>query len=145
MADTVALQIRDRIVELIRGLDTTADSVFAAVVYPLARNALPGWIVRLGAETIEPATAPAPRLFERRREVDVVGYVEGDDLDAAVEQISGEAQRALAMPVTGPWKLLTLRSIIPHFDSSSERPVAEIALRYEAFYMTRENAPEVAA
>jgi hypothetical protein len=145
MANHVAIQIRDRIAQLVAGLATTGSNVFKAVAYPLARNALPGLIVRLGDESLDALELLGPRQYDRRCVVEVVAYTEGDDLDGARMQIAKEVEIALATTTQTlePWKGLTLRALLPATDASSENPIGELIIRYEAEYFTEENAPDV--
>jgi hypothetical protein len=147
MSDLVAVQIRDAVAAYLTGLATTGARVFTGspALYPLAPNALPAIKVLLGPETIQPTSMPAPRLLDHMRSVDVIACARKDvDVDAELGQINKEVFAVLAMPLAGPWKALTPASVVPQLDVSSEQPKGEWRIRYEAWYKTREGAPDVA-
>ena len=102
----------------------------------------------LGPETIEATTMGIPRTYRRMRSVDVTGCTkDSEDIDAVLGQIALEVEVALAMPLNigKPWTSLTLASITPQGDTSTEQRTGQWQMRFEAEYYTREGAPDVAA
>lgn len=146
MTTHVRQQIRDAVVTAVTSLATTGANVFTSVVYPLETAALPGIIVRLAGESVQPITAPAPRRQQRTLRVEVVACAEDNaDIDAALAAIALEVEAALAMPAAvGPWKALTLASLSSRLDGSTEKVRGQLVLGYDAEYYVRENAPAVA-
>lgn len=142
-------QILERVATLVTGLATTGARVTRSRVYTLdAATELPALVVELasgGTETASVETMTAPRVFQRTCRINVIGYAKADsNLDETLDQIALEVEKALAMPVSGPWKTLTYTSTDRNMTSDGEQPVGEITLSYDAMYLARENSPDSA-
>jgi len=145
MADHARRQCRDRIVTLVTGLSATGANVLKNVVYDIERLTLPAIGVAEGAEVRTPVTMPAPRVMECACDFDVTVYAEDNtDCEATLDEIAKQIEEALASPVTGPWKELTLTQTAPRLDGTAQKIRGRRVLRYRANYRIRENAPDVA-
>jgi hypothetical protein len=141
-------QIIEGIEDLVTGLTTTGTNVFRGRVTPLETNTnLPCLIVKFspGNESMGEQSMPAPRLQFRTIRIDVMGYTLGPDLDSNMNQIGLEVEQALAMPVTGEWKTITLEGTSLDYDDSGKEPMGRIVMTYACEYRVRENAPDTAA
>ncbi len=143
--------VREQIIEAVKtavtGLPTTGPRVFRNRVSPLERNERPALIVRFPPAT-EDVTAdqlPAPRIMDRTCRIDVTAIVSTqEDFDSLLNQISLEVETALAMPIVGPWKHLTLRRVDFNLTGTAEKPTGQTDMTYEARYFVREDAPGTA-
>jgi hypothetical protein len=147
----MALHLRQQIIEAIvtavTGLDTTGAHIFRSRVSPLQRTELPALIVRMAPATEDVLVdqLPAPRILDRSARIEVAGVVvTKDNFDADLNQICLEVEQALAMPIAGPWKHLTLRRTDFNLTGTAEQPTGEVSMTYEAKYLAREDAPDVA-
>ena len=145
MANHVRLQIRDAVVTAVTGLATTGANVFKSAVYDLERLTLPALVVRVGNETSAPVTLGAPRRYERDCDIDVEACAEDNaDCDATLIGIAQQVEEALAMPLSGPWKVLTLVASAPRLEGGAQKVRGRLVLRYRANYLVREDAPDTA-
>lgn len=144
MADHVRKQIRDRIATLVTGLSSGAP-VLLNVVHDIERMSLPAISVAEGNETRSASTMPAPRRMECDCDFDVTAYAEDNaDCEATLDEMAAEIEVALAMPVVGPWKILTLAQTGVMLNGTAQKTRGRRVLRYRASYLIRENAPDVA-
>lgn len=131
----------------VTGLTTTGANVFRSRVDPLQRKELPALIVRWpqATEDISADSFPAPRITDRTLRIEVAAVVATKDaFDADLIQIRSEVEVALAMPIAGPWKHITLRRVDFTLTGTAEQPTGEVSMLYEARYFVVENAPETA-
>lgn len=144
----VRKQALDAFVTALAGLPTTGLNVFLGRVTPLQREEVPGHVVRGGGEAVEAETFPRPRLQQRRYQVDVLVHVrETDDYEEKLNDAIGEVEIALAPPSVASSfgaKTITLRNIDPPIRVQNEVTYVQAAMNYEVFYITAENAPDVA-
>ncbi|MGH7605408.1 MAG: hypothetical protein ACRENK_15610 [Gemmatimonadaceae bacterium] len=144
--------VRELMVEAIKtavtGLPTVGSTnVFRDRVSPLQRTELPALVVRFPPATEDVAVDqfPAPRITDRLCRIQVAGVVATKDgFGSLLNQIGLEVEQALAMPIAGPWKHLTIRRVDFDLTGTAEQPTGEIAMTYEARYYVAENAPETA-
>lgn len=145
MANHVRQQCRDAIITAVTGLATSGANVLTNVVYDIERVTVPAVGVAEGAETRGPSTMPAPRVFECECEFDVAAYAENNsDCEAALDTMATEIEKALAMPIVGPWKMLTQIASGVQLSGAAQKVRGKRVLRYRAIYRIRENAPDVA-
>jgi hypothetical protein len=131
----------------VTGLPTTGANVFRSRVDPLERKELPALIVRWpqATEDISADQFPAPRITDRTLRIEVAAVVATkNEFDADLIQIRLEVETALAMPIVGPWKHITLRRVDFMLTGTGEKPTGEASLLYEARYFVVENAPGTA-
>lgn len=139
----VRQQIRDAIVAAVTGLTTSGTNVLTNVVYSIERLSLPALAVAEGGETRKAATMPAPRVMECVCDIDITAYAEDNtDCEAKLDTMAAEIEVALAMPIAGPWKTLTLTQTAPDLTGTAEKVRGRRVLRYQAEYRIRENAPD---
>lgn len=140
-------QALDAIVTALTGLTTTGTKVFLGRVTALARNEVPGLIVRGSLERIE-TDAMRPRVQQRNFGVFVLVHVrETDDYEETLNQVFSEVEVALAnASVAGGFgaKSITLRGISDPDRVQNEVTYVQAAMDFEVFYVTAEGAPEVA-
>lgn len=136
-------QILDAILASVTGLASTGSRAFDSRTYPLEREELPGLNVRFheATERSQPGDFPRPRMLERVCRIQVVGNVRATtDYRKAANQIAVEVEAVLGIPGAGsPAKWLTLIGTEIVLAGTGEKPVGEITMTYEAFYMTLEN------
>jgi hypothetical protein len=146
MANHLRRQIREAIATAVTGLATTGARVYQSRVYPLEDTNLPALLIHTQAEDVLSVTLPAPRTLQRALRVQVIAVAKATaDLDDTLDQICKEVEVALAMPAaSGPWKTLTLQTVEIELTGSTEKPVGQAAMTYEALYMAAENTPDVA-
>lgn len=145
----VAIQIRDRVIELCTGLTTTGTAVYKRPMYPLSKQVTRAVIVALGPESVQSVSvlSRASRKYQRTRTIDVTAVVrakEADDVEGLLAVISSEVEAALPLTAIGPWNTITLSGILSHFDMDEDIPAGQWTLRYEAVYFTVEGAPGTA-
>ncbi len=115
------------------------------VVYDIERVTVPAVGVAEGAETRTPVTMPSPRVFEVECDFDVSAYAEDNgDCEAKLDTMATEIEKALAMPIAGPWKMLTQTASGVQLSGASQKVRGKRVLRYRANYRIKENAPDVA-
>jgi hypothetical protein len=136
-------QILDAVLAAVTGLPTTGARAFDSRAYPLEREELPGINVRFheATERSTPGDFPRPRMLERTCRIQVVGSVQATtNYRKAANQIALEVESVLGAPGAGsPAKWLNLIGTELQISGSGEKPVGEITLTYEAFYITLEN------
>lgn len=140
-------QCIESLTTLVTNLSTTSTRVFRSRVYPLETAELPGLIVRFrygnSTERSEALSTGVPRTLQRDCGIEVLGYAQDNgDLDADLNQIALEVEKALAMPVAGPWQSLMLDGTGLDLAGAGVKPVGRVLLSYIATYFTRENTPE---
>lgn len=148
MANHLRRRIREAVAGAITGLATTGSRVYQSRVYPLEDADLPALRVTTLGETIDGWSVSAPRVQERhlRVSVEIVARAVAD-LDDTLDQAAKEVEVALAMPcaaLAGIAKSITLQSTDIELDGASQRPTGHAAMVFDVFYMTAENAPDVA-
>jgi hypothetical protein len=148
MADHLRRQIRDAIATAVTGLATTGARVYTSRVHPLTADELPGLRIMTQSELVGDTSLGAPRVLERRLRLTVHAIAQAlDTLDDTLDQICKEVEVALAMPcaaLANLAKSITLVATDIDMSGDAERPVGIAAMTYEVFYMTAENAPDVA-
>lgn len=148
MADHMRKQALDAITTAVTGLATTGANAFLGRVALLQRSEVPGLVIRGGAERIEPDGFPRPRIQQRAYQVDVLVHVrEADDYEDVLNEIIKEVEVALApASVAGSFgaKAITLRNIDAPLTVQNEVTYVQSAMNFEVFYLTAENAPDVA-
>jgi hypothetical protein len=81
--------------------------------------------------------------MQREQDYHVIAAAESNaDSDGAVMAIALEIEKALAMPVVGPWQELTLRESRVLRDGTGQKVNGQRVLVYRASYFARENAPD---
>lgn len=133
---------------LVTGLPLAGARVFQSRYYPFQQAELSGRLVRYAAntETNQTMALGAPRIQDRVARIEVVNVVEAvDNIDAELDDLCLEVERALALPgADGPWNLITLLATAIDFNVEGEKPCGEARMLYEVRYVTEENAPDVA-
>jgi hypothetical protein len=141
-------QIAEAVKTAVTGLATVGSTnVFRDRVSPLQRTELPALLVRWApaTEDISADQFPAPRITDRTARIEVAAIVATKDgFGTLLNQIGLEVEQVLAMPITGPWKHLTLRRVDFNLTGTAEQPTGEASMLYEARYFVVENAPETA-
>ena len=148
MAAHLRRQVREAIGTALTGLTTTGSRVFQSRVYPLATTDLPGLLIFTASEANTTATLGAPRLMERRLQIQVIALANAvADLDDTLDGICQEVEIALAMPcasLAGLAKSITLTGTEIEMQGTAEKPTGQAVMTFEVFYMATENAPDTA-
>lgn len=149
MAAHLRAQIRDAVAGAVTGLATTGSRVYRSRVYPLDASNLPGVTVHADREIIVIKSIGLPRRLERTLHLVVAGFAAATDgtVDDVLDQIAKEIEIALAMPcaaIAALAKTITLTGAQIEIVGTADKPVGRIAMDFEVFYMTTENAPDVA-
>lgn len=148
MAEHLRTQITAAAVAALTGLVTTGANVFASRVYQLQEAELPALLVTAAGELVgAKEIGYFPRYYERTMNLQVEAVAQlNDGLDETLNRMCKEIEVALAMPCAtfaGLVKLITLRAIgDPQFSREGAQPIGSVALTFEVFYMTAENAPD---
>lgn len=147
----VAQQIREKLVDLLHGLATTGDNVFASRPegLPLSNLELPCLIVSSGGEEVEVLTIGFPQVLLVRHDLHIDIYArERDDLDDVLDTIQMEVQQALHASTTSfslsglaSGGLAYLGRDAPEYVASGDQPTGHLRLRWQASYQIMSNAP----
>lgn len=147
MANHVRRQIREAIATAVTGLATTGARVFQSRIYPLEATDLPGLRIYTISEASSTQNFGFPRLYERRLTVRIEACAQATaDLDDVLDEICKEVETALggAAVSLGGAKSITLLDTDISMSGDSEKPRGQAAMSWEVFYVTAENAPDVA-
>jgi hypothetical protein len=147
LANHVRRSIREAIATAVTGLPTTGSRVFQSRVYALERTDLPALLVSSVQERVVDQSIGYPRLYERVVTISVTAIAAATaDLDDTLDQICKEVETALGTQgvALGGGKVATLQSTSLYLISETEKPVGQAVMSYDVFYMTAENAPDVA-
>lgn len=139
-------QIREAAALAVTGLTSTGANVFQSRKRPLSEAQLPALLVFTDDEAIDATSIHGPALLDRKLKLRIVGLAKDtSDLDDALDTIAAEVETALGnTTLGGKVQSLVLSGISVDFDDSTNKPVGEIALTYEANYFTHANAPATA-
>lgn len=140
-------QIRNKIVELVTGLTTTADRVFASRLYPLQSEELPGLCVFTRAEEVDEEEGKLEQLQHRDVFIIVAGYDKVTaGLDDNLDTIAAEVETAVFADrfLSGLVMLLDIVSTEIELNVEQETPFGEILITFRARYFTVEGSPEIA-
>lgn len=142
MADHLRTQIRDRVIELLRGLDTTEDRVFRSRMYPLDEPDLPGICVYTLTEDSEIMNMGPTRHLQRQIDIAVEAVVQvTETLDDELDQICAEIEAAMGADPTLAGLaydcILTRTAIGLQPVKGTERPTGSAVMTYRAIYRSR--------
>ena len=144
----VRQQCMARITALVSGLPLAGTRVYQERLYPFGAAELPGRLVRYLSDTEiadSRRSLGAPRIFTRTAMIEVVNVVQATTgIDAELDDLCVEVEKALAMPVSGPWTSITLKQTSIDFSADGDQPCGEARMAYEVQYAISENAPDVA-
>lgn len=148
MADHMRTRIRHGAVQALTGLALTGSNVFPSSIYAMRESRLPGLRVYTQDETTEGATlGMADRIVERTLQLVVeccVKHVDDydDKLDEVIRQVevalAGQQSLGVGVKYIGPPDTEIV------FDAETDKPVAIGRLTFSCFYVTTQNAPDVA-
>lgn len=150
----VRQQIRDAVVERLTGLNTTAKNVMVGRTRPLPLDYDPTLLIYTtpaqsgGQETAGPISLSYPRTVRRTMSLSIWGRVQqADPPDDLLDTIAAEIETAMAADSTfgGLVKDSALAGTVSQVDANGDRHEGGIRLTYAITYVTRENAPTVAA
>lgn len=139
----VRQQIREAAATALTGLTTTGANVFQSRKRPLGESKLPCLLVFTDEEQISGTSVHGPAMLDRRVQLRVVALAKDTtDLDDALDTIAAEVETALGnTTLGGKVSGLVLTGTTVDFDDSTDKPVGQIVLTYEANYFTLANAP----
>ncbi len=142
MADHARKQIRDAVVTALTGLTTTGSRVYASRVYPMGSANLPGLCIYTVEEDIEEATGPRPRTLSRILDVAIEIYAKDNAaLDDTIDKICAEVETALGNTKPASVKDLVLSSANTRYDGEGDQPHGVARMVFDAYYQTKEDAP----
>lgn len=88
----VRTQIRNKVAELLTGLQTTGNNVFPSRVHPMTAETMPGLCVYVKSEK---ATTNEDNLLIKTCDLIIDAYVKGSSFDEALDTIHAEVEYAL--------------------------------------------------
>jgi hypothetical protein len=139
-------QIREAAALAVTGLASTGANVFQSRKRPVGESKLPALLVFTDDEAVAASSIHGPALLDRKLQLRITGLAKDPtDLDDALDTIAAEVETALGnTTLGGKVQSLVLSSINVDFDDSTDKPVGQIVLTYEANYFTVANAPATA-
>lgn len=149
MADHIRKQLRDKLQEILLGLDTTDQHAFInrPRAYPLAETELPGLVIKLHDESAEPQTLKRPgRRIERVLNAVIDCYAKGDEAEDKLDQMQLEIELAMVEDVTldGLAKDSYFAQADDDDDAEGDQPCWMRSLTFRIICHTADNAPDVA-
>lgn len=140
----VRTQIANAVIATLTGLPTTGANVFKGRTRPLAKGHPPTLLVYVRSEQ---SSADAMGILGRALRLRIEGRVTMADVpDDTLDQISLEVEPAMVADPSlgGLVREVTLISTTIDTVAPGDAHAGEVAMEYQVFYRTRENAPAVA-
>lgn len=156
----MALHLRDQIMDALAtaltGLTTTGARVYAdrdELTEPLENNELPGLTINQVGESIDPLTLGFPRRLQHVLDVDIVALVKRTGNTLARKQLnlidqeirSALAANAATLSLGVGAKYTTPVQADFEIVGDADKPLGRARFRWQVFYLTDENTPDVAA
>jgi hypothetical protein len=125
----VRTQIRDRVADILTGLETSGERVYKTRVHPITRESMPGLCVYCAAEK---ADIENSSLRATTKIVDLVidAYAAGEDFETVADTMQAEVEKALFADIDEYNRYFNSLAINLTYSASDSKYDGDCALRY---------------
>lgn len=141
----VRKQVRDKVVELLTGANTGAETIYTSRFRSLPEDALPSILVYTNSEEVQTSTATRIGYQMRKIRLTVICVrMANDTIHDELDEMSIAIESSLLLGLSsGAWKNIDLMSTELDIDETTDITVGRLQMQFEVTVYTSRGEPQI--